>query len=130
MLTGRFDFEQLDDWVLCRIYNKKGVIEKRRSSEIENEEVKPMTDTCPVMAPESAAARLIGGTDHQVVSPEFTCEAENEPMRWSNGRLSNALDFQFNYVDAIADNEILTRLLGGNQMWSTLDPLVVRQRTF
>lgn len=105
---------QLDDWVLCRIYNKKGVIEKRRS-DIENE-FKPMTDTCP---PESVA-RLVTGSE-QAVSPAFTC---------SNGRLSNALDFPLNYVDAIADNELVSRLLGGNQMWSTLDPLVVRQRTF
>ncbi|AAF07779.1 NAC transcription factor 32 [Arabidopsis thaliana] len=106
---------RLDDWVLCRIYNKKGVIEKRRS-DIEDG-LKPVTDTCP---PESVA-RLISGSE-QAVSPEFTC---------SNGRLSNALDFPFNYVDAIADNEIVSRLLGGNQMWSTtLDPLVVRQGTF
>ncbi|CAL9240998.1 unnamed protein product [Arabidopsis halleri] len=94
---------RLDDWVLCRIYNKKGVIEKQRS---ENE-LRAVNDTCP---PES----VIAGSE-QVVSPEFTC---------SNGRLSNALDFPFNYVDAIADNEIVSR------MWSKLDPLVVRQRTF
>lgn len=132
LLTGRVEFEQLDDWVLCRIYNKKGVIEKRQI-EIEND-VKPMNDTRQVLAPESAA-RLIGGSScsDQMMSPEFTCEAESEPMRWSNGRLTNnTLNFPFNYVDAIADNEIVSRLLGGNQMWSTsLDPLVVvKQGTF
>ncbi|KAL1214576.1 NAC transcription factor 32 [Cardamine amara subsp. amara] len=118
---------RLDDWVLCRIYNKKGVIEKRRS-EIENE-VKPMTATCQ---PESVARLIAGGSScsDQVVSPELTCEGESE-KRWSNSnRLSNAIDFPFNYVDAIADNEIISRLLSGNQMWSTTDPLVVRQRTF
>ncbi|KFK42139.1 hypothetical protein AALP_AA2G216200 [Arabis alpina] len=116
---------RLDDWVLCRIYNKKGVIENK---------VKPKNDTCQVTARESAA-RLIGGSScsEQMVSPEFTYEAEREPMRWSNGRLSNnnTIDFPFNYVDAIADNEIMSRLFGGNQMWSTtsLDPLMVKQRT-
>ncbi|CAE5964455.1 unnamed protein product [Arabidopsis arenosa] len=89
---------RLDDWVLCRIYNKKGVIEKQRS---ENE-IRAVNDTCP---PESVA-RLIAGSE-QAVSPELTC---------SNGRLSNALDFPFNYVDAIADNEIVSRLLCGKQM--------------
>lgn len=121
MLTGRVGLKQLDDWVLCRIYNKKGVIEKRRS-EVENGHV-----TAPVMM-NFDKPEMIGGSscsDQQVVSPEFTCEAKTEPSR-----LSNALDFPFNYVDAIADNEIVSRLLSGNQMWSTLDPLVVRQRTF
>ncbi|ESQ27375.1 hypothetical protein EUTSA_v10018998mg [Eutrema salsugineum] len=125
---------RLDDWVLCRIYNKKGVIEKRRS-ETESD-VKPMTDTCHVAAPVKLnfdRPEIIAGSscsDHHVVSPEFTCEAESEPSRWSDGRLSNALDVPFNYVDAIANNEIVSRLLGGNQMWSTFDPLVVQQRTF
>ncbi|XP_010428823.1 PREDICTED: NAC domain-containing protein 2-like [Camelina sativa] len=103
---------RLDDWVLCRIYNKKGVIEKRQTGIV--------NDTC---SPESVARLVAGSESEQVVSPEFT---------YSNGRSSNPLDFPFNYVDAIADNEIVSRLLGGgNQMWSTFDPLVVRQqRTF
>ncbi|CAF2140516.1 NAC transcription factor 32 [Brassica rapa] len=113
---------RLDDWVLCRIYNKKGVIEKRRS-EVANGHV-----MAPVML-NFDKPELIGGgsscSDQRVVSPEFRCEAKTEPSRWSN-----ALEVPFNYVDAIADNEIVSRLLGGNQMWSTLDPLVVRQRTF
>uniref|UniRef100_A0A1J3CFS1 NAC domain-containing protein 2 n=1 Tax=Noccaea caerulescens TaxID=107243 RepID=A0A1J3CFS1_NOCCA len=125
---------RLDDWVLCRIYNKKGVIEKRRN--VVEDEIKPVIDTCTVTAPVTMnfdRPELIGGSScsEQVVSPEFTCEAESEPSRWSNVRLSNGNDFPFNYVDAIADNEIVSRLLGGNQMWPTaLDPLVVRQRTF
>ncbi|CAN8240291.1 unnamed protein product [Cochlearia groenlandica] len=99
---------RLDDWVLCRIYNKKGVIEK---------EAKPtVTDTCRVNfdKPEFIA--------DSSCSPEVTCEDER------NGR--NALGFQFNYVNAIGDNEIVASLLGGNQMLWTVDPLVVKQRTF
>lgn len=109
--------------MLCRIYNKKGVIEKKRRSEVENGHV-----TAPVMINFDKPEMMRGGSscsDQQVVSPEFTCEAKTEPSRWSN-----ALEVPFNYIDAIADNEIVSRLFGGNQMWSTLDPLVVRQRTF
>ncbi|CAG7893757.1 unnamed protein product [Brassica rapa] len=103
-------FDTVGRWVLCRIYNKKGVIESR-GSEVENGHV-----TAPVMI-NFDKPEMVGGStcsDQQVVSPEFTCEAKTEPSRWSN-----ALEVPFNYVDAIADNEIVSRLLGGNQMWST-----------
>ncbi|XP_010521273.1 PREDICTED: NAC domain-containing protein 2 [Tarenaya hassleriana] len=155
---------RLDDWVLCRIYNKKGVIERRPQpqtlnampnaprwienaiEEVENKQVFPMTDTCPLVVPgpihfdtSDSVPRLMADSScsEHVVSPEFTCEAESEP-RWrrEDDQWANTLEFRGNYGDATggtaAENDLasLSRLMSGNQMWAVQDMLVVPEGTF
>nr|KYP61874.1 NAC domain-containing protein 2 [Cajanus cajan] len=114
---------RLDDWVLCRIYNKKGKIEKYNTGapkmnhgvvhnfehEKENEnETKPeihklgmeqlymdTSDSVPRLHTDSSCSE-------HVVSPDVTCEREvqSEP-KWNDLdlQIENPFDFQFNYFD-------------------------------
>ncbi|KAE9608979.1 hypothetical protein Lal_00020562 [Lupinus albus] len=118
---------RLDDWVLCRIYNKKGAIEKQPNTFVGShktelsdiEDTKPniqprVTALPPPPPPQSAAA---GMTDYMyfdnsdsipklhtdsscsehVVSPEFASEVQSEP-KWDEWEKN--LDFPYNYVNA------------------------------
>ncbi|CAN7138543.1 unnamed protein product [Brassica rapa subsp. narinosa] len=114
---------ELDDWVLCRIYNKKGAIEKRGpppTPVVYGDEVveeKPRLSEMgmpppPVMPNDfvyfdtSDSVPKLHTTEsscsEQVVSPEFTSEVQSEPKwkDWSGEKSS--LDFGFNYIDATA----------------------------
>lgn len=117
---------RLDDWVLCRIYNKKGNIEKHYNvdpnSTLQNldfEDQKPMTLTPTMNAPQFPAVPSpplrndpmhfdtsdsvphchtdTSGSAH-IGSPEFPYnkEVQSEP-KWNE--LDKALDYQFNYMD-------------------------------
>ncbi|AET04823.1 NAC-like transcription factor [Medicago truncatula] len=115
---------RLDDWVLCRIYNKKGKIEKYNDtkppmfSQFENE-TKPhikmnmngqddqlytdTSDSVPLFHTDSS------GSDH-VVSPDVTCdnkEVQSEP-KWNEFVLGSdpvsAFDFQLNLMDDAEDD--------------------------
>ncbi|XVF16937.1 hypothetical protein REPUB_Repub10bG0073900 [Reevesia pubescens] len=125
---------RLDDWVLCRIYNKKGSIEKHFPSEqnwlnypdSEMEDQKPnmlmnaqnMIALSQQQQPSSMSMTMMNdliqnnasdsvprlhtdsSSSEHVLSPEITCEKEvqSEP-KWNELQLSNALDFQLNYMD-------------------------------
>lgn len=118
---------QLDDWVLCRIYNKKGSIEKQQVSsrkalsQVAEEEIeedkKPvimtsLPETSPAVQndymyldPADSVPKLHtdSSCSEQVVSPEFshtTGEVQSEPKLSDWERVG--LDFPFNYVDAPA----------------------------
>ncbi|GAB2289857.1 NAC domain-containing protein [Dionaea muscipula] len=113
---------RLDDWVLCRIYNKKGTIEKQATAAVNRvattpsyagveEDKKPdirslnlfsdhhvlhfdtMSDSVPRLHPDSS------GSDH-AASPEKDEAVESRP-RWKD--MGKPLDFPFNYVDATMD---------------------------
>lgn len=78
---------QLDDWVLCRLYNKKGTLEKHyHVDEIEmqqswdRQECKPKT-----IHVESSSF------DHVSSSPDKE-EVQSEPPKWNE--FDNYLDFQ------------------------------------
>ncbi|XWS41270.1 hypothetical protein CRYUN_Cryun17cG0066600 [Craigia yunnanensis] len=123
---------RLDDWVLCRIYNKKGSIEKHFPSEQkwlnypEMEDQKPnillngqnmtalsqqqpssmsmMNDLLETDASDSVPRlHTDSSSSEHVLSHEITCEKEvqSEP-KWNEP--SNALDFQFNYMDGFQDD--------------------------
>lgn len=121
---------QLDDWVLCRIYNKKGTIEKHASHVIPQkmthavtpeEDIKPvivtsLADSSPVVYDDfmyldvsDSIPRLnpdSSGSDH-VLSPEFASAAEVESAPKLSEWERSALDFQFNYLDATAPMDLL-----------------------
>jgi len=128
---------QLDDWVLCRIYNKKGKIEKFNTSttpkvqnyyeheEVEEHEMKPeiqklgnyqlymdTSDSVPKLHTDSSSS---GG---HVVSPDVTCdrEVQSEP-KWNDLgiQLDDAFDFQLNYLENALSFDIDDDPFGTNQ---------------
>ncbi|TKY56123.1 NAC domain-containing protein 2 [Spatholobus suberectus] len=122
---------RLDDWVLCRIYNKKGAIEKeqppsgvRKVERSEMEDEKPgVTTRGGVLQPPHAAATAdcvyfetsdsvprLHTTDsscsEHAVSPEFASEVQSVPKRGN--------EFAYNYVDATLGSQF--QFQGANQM--------------
>ena len=108
---------RLDDWVLCRIYNKKGAIEKqppqgsigKSSAVTEIEDKKPDIATLGVDTRQLPPPPTGLGNDYvyfdtsesvprlhtdsscseHVVSPEFTCEVQSEPQWKDWGSATN-----------------------------------------
>ncbi|XP_028766004.1 NAC domain-containing protein 2 [Neltuma alba] len=115
---------RLDDWVLCRIYNKKGVIEKyntqdqkssRFSSDVDEHETKPEINMVAndqlYMDTSESVQRLHtdSSCSEHVVSPDVTCcekEVQSEP-KWNElplGLKDDAFDFELNYMDNMNSN--------------------------
>ncbi|XP_047338132.1 NAC domain-containing protein 2-like [Impatiens glandulifera] len=110
---------KLDDWVLCRIYNKKGKIEKPEKKittnikiEDQNQNITQhvyngMMTAWQVVGDTSDSAPLAntnssGGSDHLTSSPEFVSEVQSDSPKWDD--LERTLDFGFNYMDTLPDN--------------------------
>ncbi|KAI4343478.1 hypothetical protein L6164_010820 [Bauhinia variegata] len=119
---------RLDDWVLCRIYNKKGTVEKYSSpidhkvptfSEMHEHETKPeikMVGQQNIVAPSTFTGDQLymdtsdsgprvhtdSSSSEHVVSPDMTWdkEVQSEP-KWNDLVLGvgDAFDLQFNYMD-------------------------------
>lgn len=134
---------QLDDWVLCRIYNKKGTIEKQQAASRKpvlsaiTEEKKPdiLATSGNMCVPPAPPFTENVFTDHvffdtsdsvprlhtdsscseQVVSPEFTCdrEVQSEP-KWREWE--KVLDPSFNFADPTVDSAFATQFPTVNQM--------------
>ncbi|KAG9139193.1 hypothetical protein Leryth_018785 [Lithospermum erythrorhizon] len=121
---------RLDDWVLCRIYNKKGTIEKNRStiklSPIQEEEKKPDVNMASLQMPtmhhhqqeeqdvfnsdlmhfdtSESIPKLhtdSSSSDH-AVSPEFTSEVQSQPKLFGEEFDKNGFYYPFNYMDGAA----------------------------
>ncbi|ESW33469.1 hypothetical protein PHAVU_001G072200 [Phaseolus vulgaris] len=105
---------RLDDWVLCRIYNKKGAaVQKQPPLKIECfelEDKKPpiaqpyaeATEAdCMYFEASDSVPRLLttdSSCSEQVVSPELASEVQSEPKRRNS-------EFTYNYVDATLASE-------------------------
>ncbi|KAJ9146273.1 hypothetical protein P3X46_028559 [Hevea brasiliensis] len=143
---------RLDDWVLCRIYNKKGTIDKhgqvshRKLNLPEIIEDKKPVIMAPPPAPSSATGTVNdyayfetsdsvpklhtdSSCSEHVVSPEFTCEVQSEP-KWKEWGNVNALDFPYNYMDATMDNAFASQFQGNNQMSPLQDMFMYLQKPF
>ncbi|XP_015575373.1 NAC domain-containing protein 2 [Ricinus communis] len=147
---------RLDDWVLCRIYNKKGTIEKQ--GQLSNKKIinyspsNIIEDKKPeIMAPPPAPSSGTGTANdfvyfessdsvpklhtdsscsEHVVSPEFTCEVQSEP-KWKDwGSNVNALDFPFNYMDGSMDSAFASQFQNNNQMSPLQDMFMYLQKPF
>ncbi|XP_023646072.1 NAC domain-containing protein 2 isoform X2 [Capsella rubella] len=94
---------RLDDWVLCRIYNKKGAIERRGQPPLpvvteDIVEEKPKVTEMGMPPPPQQRSEFVyfdtsdsvpklhtteSSCSEQVVSPEFTSEVQSEP-KWKD----------------------------------------------
>ncbi|XWS33113.1 hypothetical protein CRYUN_Cryun22dG0050600 [Craigia yunnanensis] len=153
--AGKKNNLRLDDWVLCRLYNKKGGIEKHFPSEQkwlnypEMEDQKPnillngqnmaalsqqqqqqpssmsmMNDLLQTDASYSVPRlNTESSSSEHVLSPEIKCEKEvQSESKWNE--LSNAPDFQFNYMDGFQDDPF------ANQVQFQMDQLSPLQDMF
>jgi hypothetical protein len=128
--SKRNNNSRLDDWVLCRIYNKKGSLEKHyvAHEKVEEIEFTEMEDTKPeiTMLPplRQQQQQPLAANEHHlymdtsdsmpklhtsdsssseehVVSPEVTCDKEvQSEPKWNLLDYSNGLDFNFNYMES------------------------------
>ena len=134
---------QLDDWVLCRIHNKKGTIEgqgqhlsvkKANTTEIVEEDEKKSVIMLPPPPPAPSSAtgtvndyvyfdksdsvprlHTDSSCSEHVVSPEFTCEVQSNP---------------YNYLDATMDIPFTTQFQGNYQMSPLQDMFMYLQKPF
>ncbi|KAK6128413.1 hypothetical protein DH2020_037849 [Rehmannia glutinosa] len=127
--AGKKNNLRLDDWVLCRIYNKKGTLEKHYNVDQEavqfsdSEDQKPNINVFPyngtvTPAPLVQSSQRINDYTHfdtsesvpklhtdsssseHVLSPEFK-EVQSEP-KWSE--FENPINSQLNYLDGFQDD--------------------------
>ncbi|KAF5735494.1 NAC domain protein [Tripterygium wilfordii] len=150
---------RLDDWVLCRIYNKKGTVEKqgpvanRKTNMAEIEEKKPAIMKSGVENSQLPPAPAVTATvndymyfdtsdsiprlhadsscSEHVVSSEFTAEVQSEPKLKDGGNL-NALDFAYNYIEPTMGNNgaFGSQFQGNNQLWQLQDMFMYLQKPF
>ncbi|XP_059630713.1 NAC domain-containing protein 2-like isoform X2 [Cornus florida] len=148
---------RLDDWVLCRLYNKKGSMDKQNISssrkvvsnysEIEEKKPEVLTHLGPkagglppavahnefmYLDTSDSAPRLHtdSSCSEHVVSPEFTCEKEVQSEPKLNEWDKAALDFPFNYMDATMDNTLFASQFQNNQMSPLQDMFMYLQKPF
>lgn len=151
---------QLDDWVLCRIYNKKGSVEKqqncanRKASCLEPEDKKPMNLTQgrsvipPPPATTSATPVTVGMNDYVYFDTSESVPRLHTDSSCSEHVVSpeftcevqsepkwkeweKALDIPFNYVDATMDASLGPQFQGGNNQMSPLqDMFMYLQKPF
>ncbi|RDX88633.1 NAC domain-containing protein 2 [Mucuna pruriens] len=124
---------RLDDWVLCRIYNKKGAVNIGRS-EMEDKKPEIVTRGGGLQQPvatkvadlvyfeASDSVPRLHTTDsscsEQVVSAEFASEVQSEPKRDN--------EFAYNYVDATLGSQFQS----GNQMSPLQDIFMYLSKPF
>ena len=132
----------MDDWVLCRIYNKKGSVEKKYPvmNQMKTEEFPEIEDRKPHiiasafpndhlhMETSDSIPRLHtdSSCSEHVLSPDVTCEREvqSEP-KWKNyDGLDNALDFNVTYMDGFSEDPF------GSQFQYQMDQLSPLQDMF
>ncbi|XP_022886370.1 NAC transcription factor 32-like [Olea europaea var. sylvestris] len=114
---------RLDDWVLCRIYNKKGSIEKQRVNS--RKVMTPEEDKKPVITTSSplvhkdfmhleacdSVPKLDSSCSEHVLSPEFTCEREVQSQP--------GLNFPLNYMDVTGSVDNFNAFFGSQQYQSS-----------
>lgn len=151
---------KLDDWVLCRIYNKKGVIEKRNQIAInrntnvyeEEEDEKPKIFTsrggadtlipAVAAAPASVDDYIHYDTSDSIprLHTDSSCSEHVVSPEFTTGEvqsepkwkeLENAFNFQYNYIDYNSlDHEFATQFQSGNQMSPLQDMFMYLQKPF
>ncbi|KAL6498084.1 hypothetical protein OROGR_028481 [Orobanche gracilis] len=107
--AGKSNNRRLDDWVLCRIYNKKGTLEKHYNVDHKERRFEEQTPEVDALLPYSGVVtcdsvhklHTNSSSSEHVPSPEFK-EVQSEP-KWSE--FEESLDFQLSYIDAAFQDE-------------------------
>ncbi|XP_061341954.1 NAC domain-containing protein 2-like isoform X2 [Gastrolobium bilobum] len=146
---------RLDDWVLCRIYNKKGTVEKQpssicktESSGMEDKKPEILTSGGALLPPPPPAAAVTdyiyfdasdsipklhtadSSCSEHVVSPEFASEVQSEP-KWNEWDQKKNLEFPYNYVDATLNcGSFGSQFQSGNQMSPLQDIFMYLSKPF
>lgn len=93
---------RLDDWVLCRIYNKKGSLEKHSMKASETAASKYVSSTSEMAYVDTSDSVPKLHTDsscsEQVVSPELR-EVESQPKVEWDKKKKNIIEYQHNYIE-------------------------------
>lgn len=147
---------RLDDWVLCRIYNKKGTIEKQPSSGVASRKIEhsELEDKKPEilkrgggLPPHPPPQTAVGIRDYMyfdtsdsipklhtdsscsehVVSPEFASEVQSEP-KWNEWEKN--LEFPYNYLDATLNSGFGSQFQTNNQMSPLQDMFMYLPKSF
>ncbi|CBI18995.3 unnamed protein product, partial [Vitis vinifera] len=118
---------RLDDWVLCRIYNKKGIVEKQHTAARKSDcsDVGAMPPPPPPSS--STAPTATAALDDLVYfDSSDSREVQSEP-KWKEWE--NPMDFSYNYMDATVDNAFLSQF-PNNQMSPLQDMFMYLQKPF
>lgn len=94
---------RLDDWVLCRIYNKKGSLEKhsmKASETAASKYVSSISEMAYVDTSDSVPKlHTDSSCSEQVVSPELR-EVESQPkVEWDKKKKKNIIEYQHNSIE-------------------------------
>ncbi|KAI3462423.1 hypothetical protein Pfo_019086 [Paulownia fortunei] len=144
--AGKRNNLRLDDWVLCRIYNKKGTLEKHYNVDQEavqfsdSEEQKPKVNAFPyngmvtpaplVQTPQSLASQKMNGYTHfdtsesvpklhtDSSSSEYVLSPEFKEVQSEPkwSEFENPLDFQLNYMDGFQDDPFSSQMQYNDQL--------------
>jgi len=139
---------RLDDWVLCRIYNKKGSLEKLITTVVskptddssESYEQKPDIDGTQLVPsnPSTMFNELTFTSDsvpklhadsscsEHVASPKFSCEVQSKMTEWEKFNL----DYAYNYLDATIENDFVSRCQSNNQLSPLQDMFMYLQKPY
>ncbi|KAE8100700.1 hypothetical protein FH972_018568 [Carpinus fangiana] len=147
---------RLDDWVLCRIYNKKGTTEKQQQgiylqktsgSEIEDKKPENLTigGATSAILPAPAATRTAAGDDHVFFDTSDSVPRLHTDSSCSEHVVSpeftcevqsepkyweKTMDYDFNYMDTTLDNGFGAQFQSSNQMSPLQDMFMYLQKPF
>ncbi|CAA2967608.1 NAC domain-containing protein 2-like [Olea europaea var. sylvestris] len=155
--AGKRNNLRLDDWVLCRIYNKKGTLEKHYNVDqkavefSDSEEQKPNVDSLrynveesaqQVQLPQPMAPQMLNDymhfdssesvpklhTDSSSSEHVLSPEVESAAPKWSE--FEQSLDNQLNYLDGFQDEPFSTQLQFIDQLCLFQDMSMYMQKPF
>lgn len=136
--AGKKNNSRLDDWVLCRIYNKKGTMETHPSFDHkamefrdEVEEKKPNVAAFVQHGIVPKVQHTESSSSEQVLlSPEISNEKEVHIVPEQND-LDGAFFQQFTYVDAFQDASFFSQMQSDNdQLFQLQDMYMYTQKPF
>ncbi|CAA2994713.1 NAC domain-containing protein 2-like [Olea europaea var. sylvestris] len=156
--AGKRNNLRLDDWVLCRIYNKKGTLEKHYNVHqkmvefSDSEEQKPNIDSLQynivksaqqVQPPQPMAPQIMNQNDYMHFDPSESVPKLHTDSSSSEHVLSpevqsapkwiefeQSLDNQLNYMDDFQDDHFSTQLQYNDQLSLFQDMFTYMQKPF
>ncbi|XP_073038904.1 NAC transcription factor 32-like isoform X2 [Primulina eburnea] len=132
---------RLDDWVLCRIYNKRGILEKHYKMDhmemnlADTDDPKPKIDAtiynlmqAPMSLPLQKMNKYLpkvqpySSSSEHASSPEFTCEKEVQSVSQCSA-FENSVDLQHTYLGGFQDDDPFGSQMQYNNQFSTFQDI-------